>query len=232
MSTTLATSNPAAPSARLKIDGELVILGADGRLSFDALQQRLVTAPAKARGEAAQLPAACVAFDLLAIGGIDLRTQRWTARRQRLEQLATGWAPPLQLTPVTSDVDEATEWFEVLPAAMGVEGLVVTGASTRYTPGRRDAWVKVKHRETREVIVGGVLGSITRPDVVIAASKMPTVSWSSSAAQCRSSPRSRSSSAPCCPRPVPTIRGLTRSARNAGAAATRRSHSRRSNRPS
>jgi ATP-dependent DNA ligase len=170
MSTTLATSNPAAPSARLKIDGELVILGADGRLSFDALQQRLVTAPAKARGKAAQLPAAYAAFDLLAIGGVDLRTHRWTARRQRLEQLATGWAPPLQLTPVTSDVDEATEWFEVLPAAMGVEGLVVTGASTRYTPGRRDAWVMVKHRETREVIVGGVLGSITRPDVVIAAS--------------------------------------------------------------
>jgi hypothetical protein len=26
----------------------------------------------------------------------------------------------------------------------------------------------VKHRDTREVIIGGVLGSITRPDVVIA----------------------------------------------------------------
>jgi ATP-dependent DNA ligase len=106
------------------LDGELVILGADGRLSFDALQQRLVTSPAKARAKAALLPAAYAAFDLLAIGGIDLRTQRWTARRQRLEQLAAGWAP-LQLTPVTSDVDEAKEWFDVLPAAMGVEGLVV-----------------------------------------------------------------------------------------------------------
>jgi hypothetical protein len=50
--------------------------------------------------------------------------------------------PPLQLTPVTADPDEAREWFEVLPAAMGIEGLVVKGASTRYTPGRRDAWVK------------------------------------------------------------------------------------------
>jgi ATP-dependent DNA ligase len=28
--------------------------------------------------------------------------------------------------------------------------------------------MKVKHRETREVIVGGVLGSITHPEVVIA----------------------------------------------------------------
>ena len=136
-------------------------------MSFDALQQRLVTSPAKARGKAAELPASFAAFDLLAAGGVDLRTQRWTVRRERLEQVSRGWVPPLQLTPVTADVDEATEWFEVLPAAMGVEGLVVKGAASRYTPGRRDAWVKVKHRETREVVVGGVLGSISHPEVVI-----------------------------------------------------------------
>jgi ATP dependent DNA ligase domain len=132
------------------------------------LQQRLVTSPTRAHAKAAELPASFAAFDLLAAGGVDLRTQRWTVRRQRLEQLARDWVPPLQLTPVTADIDEAREWFEVLPAAMGVEGLVVKGAATRYTPGRRDAWVKVKHRETREVIVGGVLGSITHPEVVIA----------------------------------------------------------------
>ncbi|MEV0287944.1 ATP-dependent DNA ligase [Kribbella sp. NPDC050820] len=149
------------------VDGELVVLGADGRLSFDALQQRLVTSPAKARARAAELPATYVAFDLLAANGVDLRTQRWTVRRQRLEQLAA-WAPPLQLTPVTSDPAEAREWYDVLPAAMGIEGLVAKGAATRYTPGRRDAWAKIKHRETREVLVGGVLGPITRPEVVIA----------------------------------------------------------------
>ena len=104
-------------------------------MSFDALQQRLVTSPAKARGKAAVLPASFAGFDLLAAGGIDLHIQRWMVRRQRLEQLAQRWVPPLQLTPVTADLDEATEWFEVLPAAMGVEGLVVKGAATRYTPG-------------------------------------------------------------------------------------------------
>jgi ATP-dependent DNA ligase len=150
------------------LDGELVILGANGRLSFDALQQRLVTSPAKARAKAAETPASFAAFDLLAAGGIDLRAQRWTVRRQRLEQLAHRWTPPLQLTPVTADIDEAREWFEVLPSGMGVEGLVVKGAGTPYTPGRRDAWIKFKHRETREVIVGGVLGTIAHPNVVIA----------------------------------------------------------------
>jgi len=48
-----------------------------------------------------------------------------------------------------------------------VEGLVVKGAASRYQPGRRE-WVKVKHRDTVEVIVGGVLGPIDHPEVVIA----------------------------------------------------------------
>jgi ATP-dependent DNA ligase len=74
-------------------NGELVIL-VDGRLSFDALQHRLVTSPAKARQLVAGTPASYVAFDLLAVGGVDLRTQRWSARRRRLESLAA-WEAPL-----------------------------------------------------------------------------------------------------------------------------------------
>jgi ATP-dependent DNA ligase len=80
------------PAARLKINGELVIV-VDGRLSFDALQRRLVTAPTKARDVVASTSAGYVAFDLLAAGGVDLRTQRWSTRRDRLERLAASWAP-------------------------------------------------------------------------------------------------------------------------------------------
>jgi hypothetical protein len=58
----------------------------------------------------------------------------------------------LQLSPVTSDVEEAEEWLEAFKAS-GVEGLVVKGASTRYQPGRRD-WAKVN-----SVGVGGPVGS-------------------------------------------------------------------------
>jgi ATP-dependent DNA ligase len=148
------------------VDGELVIM-VDGRLSFDALQRRLVTTPAKARQLVTSIPASYVAFDLLAYGGIDLRTQRWTTRRSRLEQLATRWQLPLQLSPVTADIEEAREWFDVLPEAMGIEGLVVKGANSRYVGGRRE-WLKVKRRDTVEVICGGVIGPIDRPEVVIA----------------------------------------------------------------
>jgi ATP-dependent DNA ligase len=149
------------------VDGELVIF-VDGRLSFDALQRRLVTSPAKAHQLVASRPASYVAFDLLAVGGVDLRTQRWTTRRNRLEQLASSsWQLPLQVSPVTADLDEAQEWFDVLPDAMGIEGLVVKGAATRYVGGRRE-WLKVKRRDTVEVIVGGVIGPIDRPEVMIA----------------------------------------------------------------
>lgn len=152
--------------AGVVLDGELVIL-VGGRLSFDALQRRLVTGARNGRRLVAAAPASYAAFDLLAIGGVDLRTQRWTVRRGRLEQLAARWVPPLQLSPVTTDLEEAREWFELLPGALGIEGLVVKGASSRYVGGRRE-WLKVKHRDTHEVIVGGVLGPTERPEVVIA----------------------------------------------------------------
>ncbi|MBB5840208.1 ATP-dependent DNA ligase [Kribbella italica] len=148
------------------LDGELTML-VEGRLSFDALQRRMVTSPSKAHALVKSVPAAFVAFDLLAVGGVDLRTQRWTVRRGRLEQLADRWRPPLQISPVTDDLAEAQEWFDVLPEAMGIEGLVVKAANSRYVPGRRE-WLKVKRRDSVEVIVGGVIGPIDRPEVVIA----------------------------------------------------------------
>ena len=109
-------------------------------------------------------PASYVAFDLLAVGGVDLRSQRWTNRRRRLESLAA-WTPPLQLSLVTDDPAEAHDWFEAL-APMGVEGLVAKGKASCYEPGRR-GWWKIRHRDTVEVIVGGVLGPIRRPEAVI-----------------------------------------------------------------
>ncbi|WP_328522960.1 hypothetical protein [Kribbella sp. NBC_00359] len=40
------------------------------------------------------------------------------------------------------------------------------GAGLRYVGGRRE-WLKVKHRDTVEAIVGGVLGTLRHPEVVI-----------------------------------------------------------------
>jgi ATP-dependent DNA ligase len=159
----------AAATAQLPVgtvvDGEVVVWDGN-RLSFDLLQGRLVSGPARARGLAGKHPASFIAFDLLADHGSDQRTRLWSQRRHALEALASDWRPPLQLSPYTRDKAEAERWFvEYRPT--GIEGLVVKGAATAYEPGRR-GWVKVKNRETREVIVGAIVGTLQRPDAVIA----------------------------------------------------------------
>jgi ATP-dependent DNA ligase len=146
------------------LDGEVVVWNGD-RLDFGLLQRRMVTTVARIRAQVAAAPASYVAFDLLADGGRDLRREVLAQRRVRLAELAAGWAPPLHVTPSTTDPDEARQWaVDYRPA--GVEGLVVKGMGTRYAPGRRE-WVKVKSRETTEVVAGGVIGPLDRPDQLV-----------------------------------------------------------------
>jgi ATP-dependent DNA ligase len=146
------------------IDGEVVIWNGD-RLDFGLLQRRMITAPSRIGPLVAAHPASYVAFDLLAVGGADQRAQPLWKRRSQLEGLAGGWAPPLQLCPMTEDPFEAERWSRDYRPA-GVEGLVVKAAAGRYLPARRD-WLKVKSWETTEVIVGGVLGSIDQPSQLV-----------------------------------------------------------------
>ena len=145
-------------------DGELVAWTGD-RLSFDLLQQRLAAGPAKARALAAKHPASYVVFDLLAADGVDLRGRRFDDRRAELESLTT-WSPPMQLSPITDDMEEARRWLE-LYASAGIEGLVAKGADTTYRGGVR-GWSKFKHRTTEEAVIGAVIGPITRPESIVA----------------------------------------------------------------
>jgi ATP-dependent DNA ligase len=147
------------------IDGEAVIW-ANGRLNFTALQQRLSAGPKTLPGLVRQTPANFVAFDVLAVAGHDARGLPLHQRRALLEELATGWEPPLSLSPTTTDPDEAARWFEELPHT-GVEGLIIKNTNEPYTPGVR-SWLKLKHRETVDVICGAVIGPITRPSEVVA----------------------------------------------------------------
>ncbi|MCW2682584.1 MAG: ATP-dependent ligase [Blastococcus sp.] len=147
------------------LDGEVVIWNGD-RLDFGLLQRRMVTAAGRIGALVAAHPASYVAFDLLAAGAADLRGQRLTRRRAQLQELSARWAPPMQLSPATTDPAEARRWFEDFRPA-GVEGLVAKGAGTRYAPGRRE-WLKVKSWETTEVLAGGVIGPIHRPSQLVA----------------------------------------------------------------
>lgn len=117
------------------VDGEAVIWTA-GRLDFDSLQQRMITSKATLPALIREHPASFAAFDVLAVAGHDTRNIPLRDRRALLEEMAAGWSPPLNLSPVTTDPNEAATWFEEMPAT-GVEGLVVKGASQLYEGGVR-----------------------------------------------------------------------------------------------
>ena len=148
------------------VDGEAVVWH-DGRLSFDLLQARMARRHGPAILKAVrENPASYVAFDLIALNGNDLRSQPLHRRRRQLERIAGKWSPPLELSPATRDRDEAMGWFEDYRVA-GIEGLVAKAADGRYSPGARD-WVKIKNRQTTEVIVGAVTGTLAKPTALIA----------------------------------------------------------------
>ena len=137
------------------------------RLRFELLQRRLTTARPQLTEAARNHPASYMVFDLLAVEGRDLRGYPWRTRRALLEQLARGWAPPLQLSAVTDDDELARRWMvEFRPT--GIEGLVVKGADSRYEPNSRRSWIKVKPRESTEVVVGAVVGPMTAPTAFVA----------------------------------------------------------------
>lgn len=154
-----------APPPGTVLDGELVIW-AEGRLDFGALQQRMARGDRAAAALGYEQPAFLALFDVLAVAGKDVRGGPFDARRALLEELATEWRPPLNRSPVTDDVNTAAEWFETYTIA-GVEGLMVKGGAHPYRDGER-VWVKVKHRRTVDVVCAAVIGTRTAPQQVVA----------------------------------------------------------------
>ena len=150
-------------SQPLLLDGELVVW-AQGRFDFTALQQRLV-AGRRLAALVAERPASLVAFDLLTADGEDLMRLPWRQRRARLEAVMADTRAPLQLCPATTDRQEALVWFDTW-AALGVEGLVAKGQAQPYMPGRR-GWLKVRHRHGAEAVVGAVVGRLVVPERLV-----------------------------------------------------------------
>ncbi len=134
------------------LDGEVVVITEDG-IEFGLLQHRLHPAESRVRKLAEALPAAFVAFDLLADGEEDLRSAPFRERHQRLQALVAPERPPVFHTPWTSDADLAAEWFERFEGA-GFDGVIAKRLDEPYQPGVR-AMVKVKHLRTADCVVGG-----------------------------------------------------------------------------
>lgn len=136
---------------RCVVDGEIVIAAGKG-LDFEALLQRIHPAASRVTMLAGTTPASFVAFDLLALGDESLMDLPQSERRSRLEQALASSAPPVHLTPATSDAGLAREWFTLFEGA-GLDGVIAKPSGGLYAPDKR-TMLKIKHARTADCVVG------------------------------------------------------------------------------
>jgi len=133
------------------LDGEIVAFDADGRPSFERLQSRMHLRDGAARRAAERSPIVYAIFDLLHLDGRALLERPWSERRAALEALRL--EGPAWRTPA---VHEDGERLLRATAEQGLEGVVAKRRDSRYEPGRRSrAWVKVRHRRSEQLAIGG-----------------------------------------------------------------------------
>jgi len=143
----------AALPDRAVVDGEIVVAdGAGNGLDFDALLQRIHPAESRIKRLAAETPASFVAFDLLALDDDSLLERPLAERRAELVRVLRP-APPVHLTPASTDPATAAEWFGRFEGA-GLDGVVAKRLEDPYLPDKR-ALVKVKHERTADCAVAG-----------------------------------------------------------------------------
>ncbi|MFE6965986.1 ATP-dependent DNA ligase [Agromyces sp. NPDC057679] len=138
--------------ARCVVDGEIII-ATEGRLDFEALQQRIHPADSRVRMLAERTPAAFVGFDLLASGDHDLMARPFSERRARLVDALAEASDPVFTTPATSDPAVARDWFMRFEGA-GLDGVVAKPLDGAYLPDKR-AMFKIKHERTADCVVAG-----------------------------------------------------------------------------
>lgn len=138
--------------SRCVLDGEVVV-ARNGALDFDSLQLRLHPAESRVKLLSQEIPASIVFFDLLSEGKRDLRDVPFQERRRMLESMLSSAAPPVHLTPATSDFPLASDWFRRFEGA-GLDGVVAKPVSGTYESNKR-VMLKVKHERECDCVVAG-----------------------------------------------------------------------------
>lgn len=137
---------------RCVLDGEIIV-PTDSGLDFGALQMRIHPAESRVAMLAEQTPSAFVAFDLLALDDIDLRTAPLADRRRALELSLGGVRPPVYLTPSSTDAETGQRWFEEFEGA-GLDGVIAKPLDGPYLEDQRK-WFKLKPVRTADCVVAG-----------------------------------------------------------------------------
>jgi bifunctional non-homologous end joining protein LigD len=133
----------------LLVDGEVVAF--KGRqTSFERLQRRMQIHDAE-RARQSGVPVYYYLFDLLELGGDDLRGLPLRERKAKLRQ-AVDFRGPLRFTTHRSGAGEKA--FREA-CARGWEGVIAKRVASRYVSTRSRDWLKLKCSRAQELVIGG-----------------------------------------------------------------------------
>jgi bifunctional non-homologous end joining protein LigD len=130
------------------LDGEVAVVLADGRTSFQALQNVFGGGAGRRAGMAYFL------FDLLHLDGRDLRGLPLEERKAILTSVIAGGrgAPVIRYSEHVVGNGRA---FFSHACRMGLEGIISKQRTLPYTGGRTTSWVKTKCIKRQEMVIGG-----------------------------------------------------------------------------
>ncbi|AZO71312.1 DNA ligase D [Mesorhizobium sp. M1D.F.Ca.ET.043.01.1.1] len=125
------------------IDGEAVVIDAEGRSSFQALQNAL-------KGDPASID--FYAFDLLELDGEDLTRLPLLERKEKLEEILPPKSPILRYSDhIQGRGEELLNRF----CDAGLEGVVSKLADSDYVGARDGSWLKIKCIKRQEFVLVG-----------------------------------------------------------------------------
>jgi len=138
------------------IDGEVVALDAEGRPSFNMLQNN----------GSAGAPLHFFIFDLLILKGRDVMGEPLMKRRELIEKhILPKLADPIRYSPILegrlSDLIQSVK-------TQGLEGLVAKRRDSKYEPGQRSgAWMKMRVNAGQEFVIAGYTPSPKNFDALV-----------------------------------------------------------------
>lgn len=150
----LAGVRAAVGGRHMVLDGEIVAVGGDGRPSFTRLQRRWPQQRRPSAELVREVPTRLLAFDVLAIDGVDIRGKPYGRRREILDGV--------MVVDESATMTVPRHWVDVSPADMldvcaanAMEGIVAKHLDSPYRPGRSSLWVKSMVRATAELVIVG-----------------------------------------------------------------------------
>jgi bifunctional non-homologous end joining protein LigD len=126
------------------LDGEVVVLAANGTTSFADLQA--------AFQDGARKPLTYFVFDLLHLNGRNLRNLTLIERKALLTKLVAGAGEGIQASEYLET--DGQQMFHKA-CELHAEGIVSKRADGKYTSGRSSDWLKLKCIHEQEFVVGG-----------------------------------------------------------------------------